>query len=264
MADKMIIGRNLIEYTIENVSSEDANWPAANLLIFDKRVRFWKTTAAIDSNVVIDLGSAMALKAVGVIDVNYTTCVIEGNATDSWGSPSFESGDITIVKEKLTGLYRLHFNSTDLTGFNYRYLRLVIPTQSRTDSEAVFRTGVLAVSVDSASFTYGGLQSMSMQRSQAISVQDMHGGGQEKAQNGPAYASISFDIRRLRVAADFTELTDQLVSIGETDLILFCPNDAIIEETDSGQYSFIMRRQTPPDIIISKSDDMSVDLRETI
>lgn len=262
MADKMIIGRNLIEYTIENVSSEDTNWPAANLLNFEKRVRFWKTTVATDSNIVIDLGSAMALKAVGIIDVNYTSCTIEGNATDSWGAPSFTSGTITIAKEKLTGLYRLHFAA--LTGFNYRFLRLVIPIQSTTDGEAVFRTGVLAVSVDSAAFTYGGLQSMSMQRDQAISVQDMHGGGQEKAQNGPPYGSIAFDIRRLRNSADFTELTDQLVSIGETDLILFSPNDAIIEETNSGQYAFIMRRQTPPNISISKSDDMSVDFREAI
>jgi len=262
MADKMIIGRNLIEYTIENVTSEDSNWLATNLLIFDKRVRYWKTTVTTASNVVIDMASAKALKAVGIIDVNYSSCTIEGNATDSWGSPSFTSGSITIAKEKLTGLYRLHFAA--LTGFNYRFLRLVIANQTPTDGASEFRTGVLAVSVDSAAFTYGAIQAMSMQRGQAISVQDMHGGGQEKAQNGPAYASITFDIRRLRVAADFTELTDQLVSIGETDLILFCPNDAIIEETDSGQYAFIMRRQTPPDISISKSDDMSVDLRESI
>lgn len=262
MSDQMIIGRNLIEYTIEDQSSENPNWLAVNLLNFEKRVRFWKTTVTTDSYVVIDLGSAMAIKAAGVIDVNYTSCVIEGNASDSWGAPSFASGTITIAKEKLTGLYRLHFAA--LTGFNYRYLRLFVPSQSTTDGEAEFRTGVLAVSVDSAAFTYGAIQSLNMQRDQAISVQDMHGGGQEKALNGVPYGSIAFDIRRLRIAADFAELTDQLVSIGENELILFCPNDAIIEETNSGQYAFIMRRQTPPNISISKSDDMSVDLRESI
>lgn len=263
MSDQMIIGRNLVDYTIEDASSENANWPAANLLVFDKRIRYWKTTVATDSYVVIDLGSAMALKAVGVIDVNYTSCKIQGNATDSWGSPSFDSGTITIAKEKLTGLYRLHF--IDLSGFNYRYLRLFIPTQSTTDGASVFRTGVLAVSVDSEAFLYGAIQRMSMTRNQAISIEEMHGGGQEKAQNGAPYAGISFDIRRLRKSADFTQLTDQLVSIGETELILFSPNDALIEETNSGQYSFIMRRTSPPVIEIGRgADDISIDFREAI
>jgi len=262
MSDKMIIGRNLINYTIEGQSSEDGNWPATNLLNFEKRVRYWKTTVTTESYVVIDLGAPMALKAVGVVDANYASCKIQGNASDSWGSPSFDSGTITIAQEKLTGLYRLHFSALDT--FNYRYLRLLIPAQTPTDNATEFRTGVLAVSVDSAAFTYGAIQSMSMTRQQAISVQDLHGGGQEKTQNGVPYGSMSFDIKRLRRSADFTELTDQLVSIGETDLILFCPNDALIEETDSGQYAFIMRRTSPPSIDISKSNDMSVDLRESI
>lgn len=262
--DQMIIGRNLINYTIEDFSSEDPNWPSSNLLIFDKRIRWWKTTSTAESYVVIDLAEAKALKAVGVIDVNYSSCKVQGNASDSWGAPSFDTDTVTIAQEKLTDLYRLILDEDDLTGFNYRYLRLLIPNQATTDGAAVFRTGVLAVSVDSEKFLYGSIQSMRMRRNQAISVQEMHGGGQEKAQNGAPYATFPFDVRRLRNAADFTQLTEQFVSIGETELILFSPNDAIIEEANNGQYAFIMRRTTPPEINIGKADDMSVDLREAI
>jgi len=263
MSTEIIIGRNLIDYTIESVSSEDANWPAANLLVFDKRIRYWKTTVATDSYVVIDLGAAKALKAVGVIDVNYASCKIQGNDTDSWGSPAFDSDTLTISQEKLTGLYRLHF--PEIAGFNYRYLRLFIPTQTPTDGEAVFRTGVLAISVDSEEFIYGIDPGLRMIRNQALTIAEMHGGGQEKALNGAPYASISFDLTRLRLAPEFTQITDQLVSIGETELIMFSPADVLLEETNNGQYCFIMRRQTPPEIAFNQGiDQMSIELREAI
>lgn len=260
---EMILARNLLTYTIDSFSSEDANWPASNLLIFDKRIRFWKTTSTSDSYVIIDLGAAKALKAVGVIDVNYSSCKIQGHTSNNFTTPDFDSGLVTIAQEKLTHLYRLHFIA--LTGFNYRYLRLFIPTQATTDGTSVFRTGVLATSVDSAEFLYGGYNGLNMRRNQAISVRDMHGGGQEKAINGSPYGSISFDMRRLRKSAEFTQITDQLVSIGETELIMFSPADELIEDTNSGQYVFIMRRETPPEIgIVRGLDQMNIDLKESI
>ncbi|MGH7850828.1 MAG: hypothetical protein ACREOP_11055, partial [Thermodesulfobacteriota bacterium] len=135
----------------------------------------------------------------------------------------------------------------------------------RTDGASVFRTGVLAVSVDSEAFLYGAIQRLNMRREQAVSIEEMHGGGQEKALNGAPYASISFDIRRLRKATDFAQLTEQLVSIGETELILFSPNDALIEESNNGQYCFILRRTSAPEIVFGRgADDISVDLREAI
>lgn len=262
----MIIGRNLIDYTIEDFSSEDGNWPASNLLIFDKRVRYWKTTGTGDSYVVIDLGSAQALNGVSIVDVNFSSCKVQGNATDSWGSPSFDTDTVTISQEKLTGLYRLHLDAADLSGFNYRYLRLFIPTGATTDGESVFRVGVLAVSVDSDEYVLAmdADSGMGMVRDQAVSKQDMHGGGQEVSENGVPFGRISFDIGRLRSASEFA-LIERLLAIGETGLIMFSPDDDMIEDTNSGQYVFIMRKESRPEFQINQGlDTMTVDLREVI
>lgn len=261
----MIIGRNLIDYTIEDVSTEDSNWLAANLLLFEKRVRYWKTTGTGDSYVVIDLGSAQALKGVGAIDCNYASCKIQGNASDSWGSPSFDTDTVSISQDKLTGLYRLHLDTTDLSGFNYRYLRLFIPTQATTDNDSVFRTGVLAVSVDSDEYVLTvDASGITMRRNQAISLATLHGGGEEKNINGAPYASMSFDIGRLRNASEFA-LIERLLAIGETELVMFSPDDEMIEDTNNGQYVFIMRKETPPEFLQGQGlDTMSVDLKETI
>lgn len=260
-----IIGRNLIDYEIENVSSQNANWPASNLLIFEKRIRYWKSTVITDTYIVIDMLAAKQLTAVALIDVNFASCKIQGNASDSWGAPSFDSNTLTIYKEKLTGLYRLIY--TNLASFNYRYLRVFIPGQTPTDNASAFRMGVLAVTEDAEEFLYGinpdtGIH---LVRNQAITVRDMHGGGQEKAANGVPYASLSFAINRLRNPQEFTQITDQLVSIGETELIMFTPGDMLIEEPNNGQYVFLMNKQSPPDIgIVQGQDQISVDLRESI
>lgn len=262
---EMVLGRNLIDYTIENVSNEFPLWPATNLLIFDKRVRYWQTTVITEVNVVIDLGAPTALKSIAIIDVNYNSLKIQGNDTDSWGSPSFNPGLVTVEADKLTEIYRKQFYEQYLDTFNYRYLRLVIPAQTPVDNDTKFRTGVLAVSVDSEEFVYGGMDNMPMKRNQAVSVADMHGGGQEKATNGVPYASISFDMPRLRNETDFTQMAEQLISIGETELVIFSPADEIIEEPNTGQYCYIMRRTTAPEYTINRGvNNIPVSLRESV
>jgi hypothetical protein len=121
-------------------SSQDATFVRDNLKTPQRPFYPWKTTVATDSWAVIDFGAAQAVDLVGVIACNVATVRIQGNATDSWGSPSYNSGDLTVSQNPWNGRYQL---VNIPSGFTYRYLRLFIPTQTPVDGASVFSVGGL-------------------------------------------------------------------------------------------------------------------------
>ena len=68
-----------------------------------------------------DFGGAKSLQGIMLNDVNFDKVVIQGNASDAWGGPSYASGTLTVSQDKVTGRYKIYI---PLTGFNYRYLRI--------------------------------------------------------------------------------------------------------------------------------------------
>jgi hypothetical protein len=121
-------------------SSQDSTFVRDNLKTPQRPFYPWKATVATDSWVVCDFGSATSIDLVGLIHANFATVRIQGHATDSWGSPSYNSGDMTITKNPWNGRYQL---VNIPSGFNYRYLRIFIPTQTPVDGASVFSLGGL-------------------------------------------------------------------------------------------------------------------------
>jgi len=110
--------------TTITASSANAFYPVSNLQD-QQTIREFRTADTVTTaNLVIDLGSAMAVTDVilagNMVDrtIGLTSLTIEANATDSWGAPSFSSGAITDIAK---GILIAQFASQ-----SYRYWRLVL------------------------------------------------------------------------------------------------------------------------------------------
>lgn len=86
--------------------------------------------------IVLDFSVATVLEVVALIHANFTSATIQGNATNSWGAPSYTQA-ITLAR---AGNRRYHYALRPVA-FNYRYLRVNVPTQSTTDGATRFALG---------------------------------------------------------------------------------------------------------------------------
>jgi hypothetical protein len=115
-----------------SATSEDTDFPVENVLDLDPMLRWHAESYAVDQRVVLDFGTAKSINAVFLNQCNFPEAKIEGNATDSWGSPSF-SLEVDLVQddtENRKGWF-------DLTGFNLRFLSILVPAgQTLDNSEA--------------------------------------------------------------------------------------------------------------------------------
>jgi hypothetical protein len=104
-----------------------ATYGAQRLLDLD-RMTTWRTTADSAENIVIDLGSAQTPTLFILGDHNLTaaaTVTLEGNASDSWGSPSF-SYEFTSIADPL--YYYIPTTET------YRYWRITFVDSANPDT----------------------------------------------------------------------------------------------------------------------------------
>jgi hypothetical protein len=114
-------------------SGADASFPVTNVQNLKPMVRWVADAYAGDVWIKADLGSAKVLTAAFLNQANFPACKIQGNASDSWGSPSF-SLDCTLVRDD-TDNRKGWF---DLVAFNYRWIRILIASaQTLDNSETV-------------------------------------------------------------------------------------------------------------------------------
>lgn len=90
----------------------------------------WRTTTSTAAQaVVFDLGAATVLDLIAVVRTNFASLQLQGNTTSTWSAPPFDSGALTVTRNPYTG--RLQYLYAPV-GFNYRFLRLLIPSQLKT------------------------------------------------------------------------------------------------------------------------------------
>lgn len=115
-------------------SSANTNFPAANVVTTNYS-NVWRSTAAGASaeTLTVDLGSAQTVDAVGLGNVNFqstATVTVAGNATDSWGGPTF--GPETIVATGLDGVRRNLYHPLS-SSQSFRYWRISITDNGNPD-----------------------------------------------------------------------------------------------------------------------------------
>ncbi|MFH2129768.1 MAG: hypothetical protein ABIK68_05280 [bacterium] len=143
----IIFSQNTISIT-GKVSARTANasYPVTNVAIWDSLVQHFRADDALANDwlLKIDFTAATPVAALFINHCNFDSITIQGNATDVWTSPSFTS-TVSISKDRYVGRYKAFIA---LTAFNYRYLRLFIPTgETPTGGEGYwFVSSVIPVS----------------------------------------------------------------------------------------------------------------------
>lgn len=138
-----IFSNDFIDYT-PTARSADSDYPVTDI---DEKWSLTRTFKAADATandwlIKLDMTSAQTVASILLNHVNFTSVTIQGNATDSWGAPSFTT-TISISKDPIVQRYKAFI---PLTAFNYRYLRIFIPTgQTPTDDTVWYVGGLVAL-----------------------------------------------------------------------------------------------------------------------
>jgi len=140
--------------TVFNVNVPNTAFPIANLTsnILAERTEF-------DDYIVVDLGSAKNITAVALGNES-DAVTIEGNATDSWGGPSFTqllTEDVTFINETYR-YWRIYTNATD-TRLGYFFLGtfLQLPPTDGQHINAINNTDIKSFSSNGQSYNTRGI-----------------------------------------------------------------------------------------------------------
>jgi hypothetical protein len=147
-----IFGYDFVAVSAITSDNEDSDYPIDNVLLYNNvRRHFRNSDEGLSSEIVLDMGSAKALTAVVLYDVNFTQVIIEGNSSDSWSAPPF-SQQFDVFLDERTGMYKRYI---ELSGFNYRYLKIGIEAdEPTTDGVGYHRIGAIVPLDTTLEFTY--------------------------------------------------------------------------------------------------------------
>lgn len=111
-------------------SGDDSSFPKANIGIFHKPNRPWKSAANVVSGttyVGVDLGAAMTLAAVVIDHINLTGIKIQASSTSDFSSDVTTSAALGTAQNELDGRWkRIYFTSgTDLESVSKQYWRIL-------------------------------------------------------------------------------------------------------------------------------------------
>jgi hypothetical protein len=135
MSSHYVSYANRIESATLTASSAASGYPVSNLALYNRGLR-WRSTAATDSWVVVDLGSAIAFDRFNLIGANFTSFVLQQHTSDSWGAPAWASGTLSTVYDFERRLRRRWYESA--ANFTRQFTRVFIPTQTPTDGASYF------------------------------------------------------------------------------------------------------------------------------
>jgi hypothetical protein len=257
------LARVIFEATpIITASTEDGNYPATNAASPDRPFQPWKSGTAGDEWLVVDFGAPAVLNAVALIRANFASATIQGNATDVWTSPAY-SQTVTIARNPISGRY--HHVHQIVGSFEYRYLRILIPSQATLDGAVAYVLG----GVWAAQWTYPPralrwgytLERMEPAEDLRTLSQAMH-----RLRLGPPIAHAIAQ-RQAILGASTPGLDDELAAWSEFDRQM-AEADAVLvwwAPADPAQV-WVMRRLTAPTwtIVNPRIADAAFELEEVI
>lgn len=196
-------------------SSENVAYPKAN--IYDTYgTQVFKFTGYTDENIVFDAGSGNTIQfnSMAIVNHNLTsaaTITIQGNATDSWGTPSFSK---TVTwREYMTYDF---FASTS----NYRYARLRVQDATNTVPIQIGYI-MLGVYIQMPGFD------------PAVQITDSVDATSYISDSGQAGGNKRFSYRSIRIAMnDFSNAQRQTIRTLITTNGSFQPCAAVLWESD--------------------------------
>lgn len=224
-------GLTLAPYT--PTGPADSNFPVLNVADSVHGLREWRSTGVGLTEIVCDLSTATVLAGVFVNQVNFSPASIYGNATDSWGAPSFGPVSLTTVNDPQVSRRRGYLA---LTGFNYRYLKFSIGAQTPTDGAAYFRMGVLGLLPVLTDLGEPIEAPMEREILRGESLLEFPSGGDEGAVLGSQLIELTIQGRFNKDLPILAALW-AVAAKGQTDPFVFHENDG------DGSHVYLMRRR---------------------
>jgi len=241
---------DVLTYTVDSFSSENSQFPASNVLTYENQFDFWKTTVTTDSWIIVDLGSAKVIDSVVLVNTNAPVYRIEGDTTNSFASPPFNSGAINVKQDLITRRFSSIKNPQDFASFNLQFIRIFIPSGTPLDGASEFSLGGLVITDQAENLLTNPNWGLRIERDQVITETKLLGGGLQTVQRGQPAAVLNFDIQRERKIADFIQLTKHFFKIGRNTSLIFSPSSEMVEDTSDGQYVYVMKQMTNPNYTI--------------
>lgn len=136
------------------LSDAEPTLPGTNLLQANRN-KVWRTNiGTTTATAVFDLGAAYDVSAFALISSNLTTSgtvTIQGNTADSWASPAFSSGELSIYDGSYTGVLLWYWRTK-----NYRYWRMILDDPSNPNYYIEAGVAWLGTYIESPrNFVYG-------------------------------------------------------------------------------------------------------------
>jgi len=197
----VIFSNDFITFT-PTARNANSSYPATNISERWHLIRTFKSADATANDwlLKLDMASAQTVAAIVLNHVNFTSVIIQGHASDSWGSPSFTT-TVSISQDPAVDRYKAFI---PLTAFNYRYLRIFIPTGQTPTDDSVWYVGNVEV-LDSYETLVHNATTFPRTSDVQKSETTIHGNTTDVITHGGRYfeGSLSFNIRK---ASDETEL----------------------------------------------------------
>lgn len=207
----------------------------------------------------LDFGAAFTPAAIIVGNVNVASIKIQGHTADSWGSPTRDSGALTVAQDPLTGRYNYIYQPSSWTT-GTRYLRVVSNTNTATDSTDVFAVGYMLVVTTLSELSTPLADPIGLTPTEAVLSQELSGGGDDTVGIGRVRANISI-AQSVFAADNDSEILTFLRREGRAGAFVFYMNDS-----DTSQV-YVCKRTTEAGLTMTGPNSRSlapVALRELI
>ena len=174
-----------------------ADYPASHVLTPRVRRPWRSTTIGAEQNLILDLGSSLALELVGLQDCNFAGCDVyaDDNAT-----PTTLRGSVTLAKDKGG-----RFKASAAFSATARYVRVSIPAGATTDGAAFFRVGYLPVFGAVHAFERDPLYGSSVEVIEPMTQVELANDQGQPVNRGPSYSVL-----RLGFAAQPSQDVEQV------------------------------------------------------
>lgn len=234
------ISSDFADATIASVSAA-TGFPAINALDFLNLRRYYKGSGAIASErIVLDFGATTQLDGLGIFAPNSGLITVAGNATDSWGSPSFADAVLANV-DQADGLRKafVDFRETTWASVGYRYLAL-IPIGGDTDGSGVFKMGGLLPLLEFSEWPANPNPPYGRTAEDAVRRRERLDGGAQYTQLGPVHTDLTFELGLMRSSQDAVFWGIQTYGRG-SPMLVYRPQPGNISQVYVGFRQFAQR-----------------------
>lgn len=288
---KFLLFRNSLTPAIVSKTSEQSNYPAANILTPEKPFGEWRSTTTGAQDIVLDFGAAQSLYFFALLNINFDRYTLYGDTESSFASPDWQIDIVDKVYPDALREYRYYhwLHPSDTIGVtSKRYLKISIPSQTPLkdndglspafggSSASYFRIGglITANSVDSI-FTppRNPNQGFRIIPRKKVDKIEMLSGREETIELGKTYLEFNFDYEVDRYSFSELELFVSIFNIAQSRPIVVASDNLMAEYLPStSTYSnsvcvYYMKRVSDPsyDLLdLNNADIRGITLRELI